>query len=110
MWEEKGDEVIFIVMLVLVGFVERVKWVGYNEILSGNIVKMIYNRYRNRLIIYYLDSEEYEMNLWDYIWVFGNFGYYFGFFIILEYIDYDNLGIWLVVILVMCKFFFEYIN
>ena len=108
--EEKGDEVTSTAMLVLAGLVERAKRAGHNETLSGNIAEMIHNRHRNRSSLYHPDSEEYEMNLRDHIWAFGNLGHHSGLSVILEHIDHDNSGIRSAVISAMRKLPPEHTN
>ena len=101
--DTKEDRITATGMLVLAGLAERAKKAGYNETLSESVAEMIYNRYRNKSILYHPDSVDHEMHLRDHIWAFGNLGHHYGLPIILEHIDHDDSSIRSAVISAMRK-------
>ena len=101
--DTKKDRVTTTAMLVLAALTERAEKAGYNETLSESIAEMLCNRYKNKSTIYHPDSIDYEMQLRDHIWAFGNLGHHSVLPVILEHIDHDDSSIRSAVISAMRK-------
>ena len=99
----KEDRITATAMMVLAALTERAKKAGYNETLSETVAEMLYNRYKNKSTIYHPDSIDYEMQLRDHIWAFGNLGHHSVLPVILEHIDHDDSSIRSAVISAMRK-------
>ena len=89
----KEDRITATAMMVLAALTERAKRAGYNETLSENVVEMICNRYKNKSTVYHPDSIDYEMQLRNHIWAFGNLGHHSGLPVILGHINHDDSSI-----------------
>ena len=89
----KEDRITATAIMVLAALTERAKRAGYNETLSESVVEMICNRYRNKSTIYHPDSIDYEMQLRNHIWAFGNLGHHSGLPVILGHINHDDSSI-----------------
>ena len=89
----KEESITATAMMVLAGLSERATKEGYNETLSKSVVNVIFDRYKNKSTIYHPDSVDYEMQLRDHIWAFGNLGHHSGLPVILEHLDHDDSSI-----------------
>ena len=101
--DTKKDRVTTTAMLVLAALTERAEKAGYNETLSESLAEMLCNRYKNKSTIYNPDSIDYEMQLRDHVWAFGNLGHHSVLPVILEHIDHDDSSIRSAVISAMRK-------
>ena len=99
----KEESITATAMMVLAGLSERARKAGYNETLSKSVVNVIFDRYKNKSTIYHPDSVDYEMQLRDHIWAFGNLGHHSGLPVILDHLDHDDSSIRSAVISAMRK-------